>query len=372
MAKRDPAARGKAVRKPVKKSAAKPKVKKATQAKRKSTASARSRKAGAAKASAGATRMRASAAKRAGPAAGAEPPTARAIQDAIEAAREWLGERRDYCGYLARRDATRGAPELARHLRGDLMAKQGSDGSWNDGDLAASAEAIWRLLDLGLGADSLAVSRGLDWLYSRRDAEGAYGSGCTPARHEQRVCEHYISGFFSPGPSDEPQEITLSNGQVVTADASARLLASARGLRSALRAKPDDPRANASVSGLRGLPLYLEYGGTFTPAVLVGALQALAWVEGVWASELEAGLETLVAAQEEDGCWPNVEFFFVLETLLEINHPLAQRMLKRTIPRILESQHKYGAWGRRHVATQTWIAVQVLERALNEQRGSRS
>jgi len=368
------------VRKPVKKRAAKPIVKKATKARRKtptgakakSTASARSRSAGAAKPSGRATRTRATAAKRAGPSAVAEPPTLRAIQDAIEAAREWLGERRDYCGYLARRDAARGAPELARHLRGDLMAKQGSDGSWNSGDLAASAEAIWRLLDLGLGTDSLAVSRGLDWLYSRRDAEGAYGSGCTPARHEQRVCEHFLSGFFSPGPSDEPQEITLGNGQTVSADASARLLASARGLRSALRAKPGDPRANASVSGFRGLPLYLEYGGTFTPAVLVGALQALAWVQGVWSSELAAGLETLAAAQEEDGCWPNVEFFFVLETLLEVNHPVAWQMLKRAIPRILEIQHRYGAWGRRHVAAQTWIAVQVLERALDEHRGGRS
>ena len=285
----------------------------------------------------------------------------RAVWDAVERAREWLAQHRDYYGFLVRRNRGRGAPELAGHLRGDVMSLQ-REGSWNEGDLPASAEALWQLLDLGLVAESPAVVRGLDWVYSRRDVDGAYGSGCTPARHEQRICEHYISGFFSPGPSEEPQEITLANGQVVSSDASARLLASERALRSALRAKPYDPRAGASVAGLRGLPLYLEYGGSFTPAVLVGALQALAWTGGDHSGEVYAGLETLSANQGKDGTWPNVEHFFVLEMLLETRHPLADAMLHKSVQKLLESQHKYGAWGRRHLAAQTWIAIEVLSR----------
>ncbi|NIQ56631.1 MAG: hypothetical protein GWN85_25145, partial [Gemmatimonadetes bacterium] len=95
--------------------------------------------------------------------------TVRAVQDAVDGARDWLSERRDYYGYLSRRDSGRGAPELAGHLRGDLRAKQGPDGSWNEADLAASAESLWRLLDLGLPSDSPAVGRALDWLYGRRD-----------------------------------------------------------------------------------------------------------------------------------------------------------------------------------------------------------
>jgi hypothetical protein len=280
----------------------------------------------------------------------------------VDRARAWLSQRHDYYGYLGRRDTARGAPELARHLRGDLLAKQGRDGSWGESDLLASAEALWRLLELGMPADSPAVARALDWLYGRRDQEGAYGSGCAPARHEQRICEHYISGFFSPGPSGEPQEVTLPNGQTVTSDAGARLLVSERALRSVLRARRGDPRAGASVSGLRALPLYLSYGGSFTPAVLVGAMQALAWMEGGGCSELVAGLEVLAAEQAADGSWPNVELFFVLEALLEVGHPLAGALLEKTVPRLLESQHKYGAWGRRHQAAQTWIALQVLER----------
>ncbi len=297
--------------------------------------------------------------------------TPRAVQDAVDRGRGWLGERRDFFGYLARRDSGRGAPELAWHLRGDLRAKQGPDGSWTEGDLAVSAESLWRLLDLGLAGDSPVVEKALDWLYSRRDEEGAYGSGCTPSRHEGRVCEHFISGFFSPGPSDEPQELTLSNGQSVTSDAGARLLMSERALRSALRARPADPRANASVLGLRSLPLYLEYGGHYTPAVLAGALQALAWQDGLRSAELEAGLESLVGAQEKAGDWPNVEFFFVLEALLEIRHPATDRMLRQATPRLLETQHKYGAWGRRHLGSQTWIAVQVLERVQRSMRRAR-
>lgn len=294
-----------------------------------------------------------------------QPLTAREIQDAADRGREWLAERHDYHGYLARRDSARGAPELARHLQGDLRAKQGRDGSWAEGDLLASAESIWRLLDLGLAPDSPPIALGLDWLYRQRDqegAEGSYSSGCTPSRHEQRICEHYVSGFFSPGPLDEPQEVTLPNGQVVTSDAGARLLSSERALRTVLRANPSDPRAASSISGLRSLPLYLEYGGSYTPALLVGAVQALAWTPGPYPGELKAAVELLAEEQEKDGGWPNVEFFFVLEALLEVRHPLSMILLGRAVPRLLETQHKSGDWGRRHQAAQTWIGVQVLGR----------
>jgi hypothetical protein len=290
----------------------------------------------------------------------------RQLQDAADLGRAWLGERHDYFGYLSRRDTTRGAPELAMHLRGDIRAKQGPDGSWREGDLPATAEALWRLLELGQTPDSPAVQKALDWLYSRRDREGAFGWGCTPTRHEQRICQHYVSGFFSAGPPERPLEVTLSNGQAATSDAAARLLASERALRSALRARPLDPRAAASITGLRGLPLYLEYGAPLNPALLVGALQAFAWTSGSRPRELEAGLELLAAEHDEDGTWPNVEFFFVVEMLLEARHPAADAMLLKSIPRLLDTQQKTGAWGRRHPAAQTWIAVLALERALQE------
>lgn len=295
----------------------------------------------------------------------------RTLQDSVDKARGWLAERRDYYGFLSRRDTGRGAPELAGHLRGDLRARQEADGSW-DGDLVTTVETLWRLLELGLPADAPAVSGALTWMYGLRDQEGSYGAGCTPARHEQGICEHYIGGFFSPGPADEAQEVTLSNGQAVTSDAGARLLISERALRCALRARPDDARASASIAGLKGLPLFLEYGGTFTPAVLVGAVQALAWVPGVALPELEAGLETLGSAQEDDGAWPNVEFFFLLEALLEVDHAAARDMLLRAAPRLLDTQHKYGAWGRNYPAAQTWIAVRVLERIMELVKASRT
>jgi hypothetical protein len=297
------------------------------------------------------------------PGKGVTQPTIRQLQDAADRARDWLSERRDYYGYLSRREKARGAPELSRHLRGDLLAKQGRDGSWGEGDLAATGEALWKLLDLGMPAGAPAVNRALDWLYSRRDKEGAYGSGCTPARHEGRICEHYLSGFFSPGLAGKPMEITLTNGQSVNSDAGARLLMSERALRSALRANPSDPRSSSSVAGLRSLPLYLEYGGSFTPAVLVGALQALAWADGLPSSGLGVVLELLASQQADDGTWPKVEFFFVLEMLVEVEHPVSAQMLKRALTRLLGTQHKHGSWGRRHVAAQTWIAAQAIETA---------
>jgi len=291
----------------------------------------------------------------------------REVQDAVDDARTWLGERGDYYTFLSRSDTLRGAPELGRHLRGDLLAKQ-RDGSWGDGNLASTAEAIWLLLDLGTNADFAPFARGLEWLFGRLDAEGSYASGCTPSRHENRTCEHFLSGFFSPGQPNEPLEISLPNGQSVSADATARLLVSERSLRSVLRANPRDPRVAAPISGLTSLPLYGDYGGSFTPPALVGAVQALAWSVGQDAGKLEAGLLTLAAAQQKDGTWPNVEFFFVLEALLETGHPLADAMLKRAVPKLLDLRHKNGTWGRRQQATQSWIAVQVLERAVLQER----
>ena len=285
----------------------------------------------------------------------------RDVWSAAESARAWLARLSDYLGYMVRRQSGRGAPELAGHLRGDILARQ-REGSWDEGDLVQTAEALWQLMELGLRPEAPATSRALEWMYSRRDLDGAFGHGCTPSRHEQQLCEHYLSGFFSPGPAAETQEITLPSGQAVSSDIGARLLASERATRTALRAKPDDSRIASSVLGLRGLPLYLEYGGNFTPAVLVGAMQALAWTRGEILAEVNAGLETLAANQDADGTWPNVELFFVLEALLEVKRPRADELLAKAVPRLLDSQHKNGSWGRRHQRAQTWIAVQVLER----------
>ncbi len=293
----------------------------------------------------------------------------RDIQDTVDQARTWLGERGDFYTFLSRSDTLRGAPELGRHLRGDLLAKQGRDGSWGDGNLASTAEAIWQLLDLGTNSDFQPFARGLEWLYGRLDAEGSYASGCTPARHEHKTCEHFLRGFFSPGQPNKALEINLPNGQSVTSDVAARLLVSERTLRSVLRANPSDPRSAAAMRGLTSLPLYDDYGGNFTPAVLVGAVQALAWSAGQDADKLVAGLATLAAAQQEDGSWPNVELFFVLEALLETRHPFADEMLKRAVPKLLDSRHKNGTWGRRQMATQTWVAVQVLERTILQATG---
>jgi hypothetical protein len=294
----------------------------------------------------------------------------REVQDAVDDARAWLDQRGDYYTFLSRSDTLRGAPELGRHLRGDLLAKQ-RDGSWGEGSLASTAEAIWLLLDLGTTAEFPALARGLDWLFRQLDAEGSYASGCTPARHEHKTCEHFLNGFFSPGQPNKPFEISLTNGQSVTSEAAARLVVSERALRSTLRANRRDPRSAAPLAGLTSLPLYDDYGAAFTPAALVGALQALAWSAGEDSGKLEAGLLTLAAAQQKDGAWPNVEFFFVLEALLETRHPLASAMLKRAVPKLLEARQKNGTWGRRQMAPQTWIAVQVLERAILQESAGR-
>ena len=84
------------------------------------------------------------------------------LMDAAERGREWLGERSDYWGYLVRRSTPRGAPELARHLQGDLRAKQGRDGSWYEGDLYETSEGIWLAsMEAGMNAGSSSRHRSM-------------------------------------------------------------------------------------------------------------------------------------------------------------------------------------------------------------------
>ena len=297
---------------------------------------------------------------------GGKIPTVTEMREAAARARGWLAEREDYHGYLVKKDQGRGAPELATHLRGDIQAQQRRDGYWLDPDedapsLVLTSEYLFQLLNLGLAGTSRAVERGIEWMYSMRGADGAFGEG-TALDHTLTPIPGIGNGFFSPCKSDEAMEITLPNGQHIASDAGARLLASERAMRTILRANMDDAQAVPSVAALRGAPLYLEYGGTFTPAVLVGAIQALAWTHTPYIGEVVAGLEALRDNGEADGSWPNVEFFFVLEMLLEVRHPMALRMMEGAMPRLYEGQHKNGSWGRGYMAPQTWIGLNVLER----------
>ena len=134
--------------------------------------------------------------------------------------------------------ATR-SPPAGRRAHGRAPARR---------ERAAAVPTIWRgheLLDLG--RDGRSRARLVGWLMDRQGRPGAYGEGCDKARHPQRVCEHYVLGFFAPAPAMQRQApITLPNGKVFRAEPAARFAISCLGLRSALRAGLGDRPAIAS------------------------------------------------------------------------------------------------------------------------------
>ncbi|MDX1495707.1 MAG: hypothetical protein R3253_16680, partial [Longimicrobiales bacterium] len=138
------------------------------------------------------------------------------LRDGADRARGWLAEREDYYGYLARRKTGRGAPELASHLRGDLMARQQADGFWaeletGEPDFQLTVASLWQLMELGMERGMRAVEDGVTWILGTRGREGAFGEG-TALDHTIGSAPGVAGGFFSPADPEYALEIALSNG----------------------------------------------------------------------------------------------------------------------------------------------------------------
>jgi hypothetical protein len=142
-------------------------------------------------------------------------------------------------GILAR--AALGTPgagdaALVQEVAAGMSAELRPDGTIMGG----AVPTIWRaheLLDLGRAAADPTLATLIAWLMGRQGLPGAYGEGCDKARHAQRVCDHWVRGFFSPAPTEvRMAPITLPNGKAFRVESAARFAISCLGLRAAFRA----------------------------------------------------------------------------------------------------------------------------------------
>jgi len=202
---------------------------------------------------------------------------------ALERLALFFGTLRTRPGILGRK--VLGTPDpadrgLALELAVRLTTEIRPDGSVSGG----AVPTIWcghELLDLGVRSYDPALKRLCAWLFERQGRPGAYGEGCDKARHQQRVCEHYVQGFFSPAaPEQRLAPITLPNGKVFRAEPAARFAISCLGLRLVLRAGHGDrPAVAKHLESLRLLaPHWHSWTGFFAPDVMVAGLHALAVV----------------------------------------------------------------------------------------------
>ncbi len=153
---------------------------------------------------------------------------------------------------------------------------------------------------------------------------GGFAYGCTEMRHEWwKNCEHYLPGTFSPGPAETQIRFKLPNGIRPGSDSSARFLAHLLALRAlCLAGFAKTAVVKASLQALRRLPrLYDDYGGGYTPVILVTALKCLKFDSSPEAADAtERGLRALMSAKKPLG-WAEIPISYVQELLSQAAAP---------------------------------------------------
>ena len=269
---------------------------------------------------------------------------------AIERASAYFAGRETRQGVVARRLLGTQRPEdarLAEALLRERRSRLRTDGSVA-GDLVATSWLAWELLDLGAPADSLMVRRLVGWILGRQERPGAFAEGCTPRRHELKLCEHAIGGFFSyRSPGRTIRRLTLPTGASVTSDQGARFLASCVALRTVLRAGQDEKTlVRRHVGSLLALPkMWDSWGGLWAPTLTVGALAAIAWAPPPFRGQLPILAEHLALNQKPDGSWRNLDIVHAVDALVAVPLPQAKEAVALAAPRLAKMQSLKGTVG---------------------------
>jgi len=269
---------------------------------------------------------------------------------AIERAATYFAARETRQGYVARRLLGTARPEddrLAEALLKERRARIRSDGSVG-GDLVATAWLAWEMMDLGAPASAHAVQRSVNWILGRQEKDGAFAEGCTPRRHELKLCEHAIGGFFSYRSSGRSiRRLTLPTGAAVTSDQGARFLASCFALRTVLRAGQEERTlVRRHVGSLLALPkMWDSWGGLWAPTLTVGALAAIAWAPSPFRGQLPILSEHLALNQKPDGSWRNLDIVHAVDSLVAVPLPQAKEAVALAAPRLAKMQSQRGTVG---------------------------
>jgi hypothetical protein len=269
---------------------------------------------------------------------------------AIERASTYFAGRDTRQGLVARRLVGAQRPDdgrLSDALTRERRARIRADGSVG-GDLVTTSWLAWELMDLGAPADSLVVRRPVNWILGRQEKDGAFAQGCSPRRHELRLCEHAIGGFFAYRSSGRTiRRLALPTGAVVTSDQGARFLASCFALRTVLRAGQDERTlVRRHVGSLLALPkMWDTWGGLWAPTLTVGALAAIAWAPPPFRGQLPILAEHLALNQKPDGSWRNLDIVHAVDALVAVPLPQAKEAVALAAPRLARMPHQKGIVG---------------------------
>jgi hypothetical protein len=253
-------------------------------------------------------------------------------------------------------------PVLAVRLAQELTAELRPDGSVG----GAAVPTIWRvheLLDLGRDLRDPGLSRAVSWVLQRQNAPGAYGEKCDKTRHGLRTCEHFLRGFFSPGPAAERvAPITLPIGKVFRAEPAARLAISCLALRAVLRAGFRDlPAVVAHLDSLRLLAdAWTDWSGPFAPDVIITGLHTLALGGEAYRPVVERLVQLIAAQQHTDGHWENADLFLALDALMAAGIPAGRAAVRHAVPALEERQRPDGSFGATAQQERALIGLRAL------------
>ncbi len=251
---------------------------------------------------------------------------------------------------------------LASRLVDDMRAETRMDGSI----AGAVVATVWRaheLMDLGCAADHAGTVRVLGWVLGLQAKPGAFSHGCSAARHAQRTCEHFISGFFSPAPVEQRfAPVMIPNGKVFRAEPAARFAVSCMALRAALRGRLENrPQVQQHLLSLVQLQeQWHDWEGYFAPDAIIAGMHALAYAPAEH-RQLLPRLATFVAAhQSDDGTWRQADLFHTLDALHALHTPEAHAAVKRAMPALLSRQRIDGSFGSTAQQERALIALRSL------------
>jgi hypothetical protein len=284
--------------------------------------------------------------------------------EAIERLSLFFAERPTRQGILARRVLRRTAPgddALTRRLLEVMRNETRMDGSVT----GAVVPTIWRaheFMDLGYRGDETSCARIMGWILQLQQKPGAFSQGCDRIRHTNRVCEHFISGFFSPAPPEHRlAPVMLPNGKVFRAEGAARFAVSCLALRAVLRARFDGTTINQHVLSLIQLhELWNDWNGYFAADAIVAGIHALAFVPEPHRAILSRLAAQVAARQAEDGSWPNADLFHTLEALLALGTAEARTAVRQAVPALLSRQRADGSFGSTAQEERGLIALRSL------------
>jgi len=247
---------------------------------------------------------------------------------------------------------------LIREMRGETRL----DGSVG----GAAVPTIWRaieLMELGQQNDQASVIRVIGWILGLQEKPGAFGEDCTDQRHANKVCQHFVGGFFSAAPPNERlAPVSLPSGKVFRSEGAARFAISCLALRAALMAgqehRPAVQRHLESLAALR--ETWTTWNGYFSPDAIVSALAALAVSPPPFRDVLPDLTDFIAQHQDADGTWPNADLFHVLDALVGAGTLKAKLAVCQAVPALLERQRPDGDFGNTAREERALIGLRAL------------